>query len=198
MSSAGRGGAAREDHDKYYTPDWLIEELIRLMGRHIPFSKKGLWLLEPACGGGAIVKKLQEAYNPARVDYFDLSPDDDFECNQQDFFEFVYRCHARPDAIVTNPPYAIAQKFIEHAIHLVRDGGFVIMLLRVNFFGGQKRSVWLSENMPIEMHITPRRPSFKGKRTDSTEYAWFVWRKGENPEFTKTYMLDTRTDRYRK
>lgn len=199
MSSTGRGGAPRVDNDKYYTPDWLVDEGIKIMQSH-GYSKSvaGLWLLEPACGGGAIVGKLQESFPEARVDCFDVAPDEDFTCKQQDFFEFEYRCHDRPHAIITNPPYNEAQRFTEHAISLVRDGGLVIMLLRINFFGGQKRSAWLEKNMPIEVHVTPRRPSFRGKGTDSSEYAWFVWQKGEHPEFTKTFLLDTRVDRYRK
>lgn len=95
------------------------------------------------------------------------------------------------DVLITNPPYSLAQEFVEHAWEIASPGAKLILLLRVNFFGGQKRSKWLKNFMPIECHVTPRRPKFTGKGTDSTEYARFVWQKGLCPPFTKTYLLDT-------
>ena len=36
-------------------------------------------------------------------------------------------------AIITNPPYALAQNFIEHALELMKPDGIVAMLLRTDF-----------------------------------------------------------------
>jgi hypothetical protein len=194
MSATNRGGAPRADFDKYYTPDWLIDELVEIIkGHELP---EGMKILEPACGSGSIVKKLKEALPEAMLWYYDISPDEEFECLTIDFFDVKPK--ERYDMVVTNPPYKEAERFIKHALKMVPDGGLVIMLLRVNFFGGQKRAEWLIENPPLECHITVRRPRFRGKGTDACEYGWFVWRKGHKPNFTKTYLLDTRTDKYRK
>jgi len=203
MSSTGRG-AQRKDHDKYYTPDWLVDEGIkiatRLLERYLRRIKQEkrteTVILEPCCGGGAIVRKMQEAWPAQKVTYFDISPDVGFPCEKQDFLS--YQPPRFSSLTVSNPPYVEAEAIIKKAIDETYLFGYVVMLLRVNFFGGQKRSAWLSENMPTEMHVSPRRPSFTGKSTDSTEYAWFVWEKGKHPEYTKTYLLDTATARFRR
>ena len=50
------------------------------------------------------------------------------------------------------------------------------MLLRLNFLGSRKRAKWWRERRP-EVYVSPARPSFSPDgRTDSTEYAWFIWR----------------------
>lgn len=195
MSSTNRG-KQREDHDKYYTPDWVVDEGIKIVQRLLRFyGHDELNMLEPCCGGGAIVSMLKQTWPNAHIEYFDISPDEDFPCEEQDFLDYCSSLY--PVVTMSNPPFKIAQSIIEHAIEQSADGGLVVMLLRINFFGGQARSAWLEDNMPIECHVTPRRPKFVGKGTDSTEYAWFVWRRGDHPEYTKTYLLDTRTARYR-
>ena len=35
------------------------------------------------------------------------------------------------------------------------------------------------ENTPTALHVLSKRPSFTGKGTDATDYAWYVWDKTE-------------------
>ncbi|MCF6205320.1 MAG: hypothetical protein L3J47_00305 [Sulfurovum sp.] len=190
MSSTNRG-SKREDFDKYFTPEWLVGELPGILTNlEIAASAR---VLEPCVGGGAIYRGLINTFNG--INCADIEPEDDFPCAKQDFLDFYPR--DLYDLVVSNPPFNIAQKIIERAIDITRESGHVVMLLRINFFGGQKRSAWLSGNMPIECYVTPRRPKFKNGKSDSTEYAWFVWEVGKHPDFTKTFLLDTRTARYR-
>ena len=51
----------------------------------------------------------------------------------------------------------------------------VIMLLRINFLGSQKRYDFWQQFPPDGLFILSKRPSFTGKGTDSIDYAWFVW-----------------------
>ena len=44
-----------------------------------------------------------------------------------------------PDIIITNPPFSHAVRIIKRALKYVDGQGFVIMLLRLNFFGSQER-----------------------------------------------------------
>ena len=60
----------------------------------------------------------------------------------------TYQLDFRPKMIITNPPFIIAQEIIEKALSDVDDNGFVIMLLRLNYFGGKKRKKFWDENMP--------------------------------------------------
>ena len=89
------------------------------------------------------------------------------------------------DIVLTNPPYSLAQEFVDHAMKFRRtELSLVAMLLRINFLGSKKRAKWLRENTPT-VAVSPRRPQFcknkHGKKgTDATEYAWFLW-DGQKP-----------------
>jgi hypothetical protein len=56
------------------------------------------------------------------------------------------------------------------------------MLLRINYLGSISRHEWWKENSPTALHVLSKRPSFTGKGTDATDYAWFVWDKSNRLE----------------
>ena len=86
----------------------------------------------------------------------------------KDFFEHKDSV----DLIFTNPPFKIAQEFIDHAFSLAPT---VVMLLRINFLGSIKRQAWWKDNPPTAMYVLSKRPSFTGDGTDATEYCWVCW-----------------------
>jgi hypothetical protein len=86
---------------------------------------------------------------------------------------------------VCNPPFAIAEQFVAHALELARHT--VCMLLPAIWVQGDRRSRWLAST-PLErvLFITPR-PSMPpgaairaGQRPGSgtKDYAWFIWGRG--------------------
>jgi hypothetical protein len=87
---------------------------------HLPEISGVIW--EPACGGGKMVAALRQA---------------GFEVIGTDIADGVDFLHQPPPTrdigtIITNPPYALAREFIEHALHF--DGVRVVaMLLRTGF-----------------------------------------------------------------
>ena len=158
-------GYARKERDLYETPRWVTEAL----RPHLP-DLGGIW--EPACGSGKMLSVL-EIWG-SYVLGSDIHTGADF-----------LFCPSLPegskwDAIITNPPYSLAQEFVERAkLWRASERSLIVMLLRVNFLGSQKRGAWLRANTP-SVYVSPRRPSFgtnkDGKRgTDATEYAWFIW-----------------------
>ena len=80
----------------------------------------------------------------------------------------------KSDLIVTNPPFSLALEFLEKSL---REAEVVVYLLRLNFLGSQKRKPFWEKNPPSHIFVLSKRPSFTGKGTDATEYAWFVWDK---------------------
>lgn len=94
-----------------------------------------------------------------------------------------------PDLIITNPPFVCALEIAQRALSHVRDGGFVVMLQRLNWLGSEKRSSWFKANMPQKIYVHAKRMGFKRhlmdlpvkerNATDSIEYAHFVWCKGD-------------------
>ena len=82
-------------------------------------------------------------------------------------------------AIVTNPPYALAQAFVERALSLAPK---VVMLLRLAFLESQKRSIILDGGQLAKVYVfrnrLPRfhREGWAGKKTSNAmPFAWFVW-----------------------
>ena len=79
---------------------------------------------------------------------------------------------------MTNPPFNIAQQIIERALDDVIEGGEVIMLLRLNFLGAQKRKQFWQDTPLKHVFVLSKRPCFINGKSDSIEYAWFVWQDG--------------------
>ncbi len=84
------------------------------------------------------------------------------------------------DLIFGNPPYSLAREFVERSFDLVRDGGYVVFLMRLAFLEGQKRGeTFWPIYKPHYVYVCSRRPSFTGNgHTDTkTAYGVFYWEK---------------------
>lgn len=164
MSATGRG-AERSALDFYETPAWCVDELLSVGG----FSDFGDGvILDAGCGTGAISSRLPKRFPrhtiagcdiEFRPEFFDRCPDALFFSG--DFLKMVLGSGFPSDlkiaAVIMNPPYAIAQEFIEHALTLTQ--GPVCALLRLNFLEGEARSKWLRDHVP-DVLVLANRPSF--------------------------------------
>jgi hypothetical protein len=172
--AAGSGRAPLIEHpgDRYDTPPVAVEALLRC--ERLP---ELIW--EPACGTGNIVEVLRAVGH--KVIATDLNnrgcPDSRF-C--VDFL--LLDPGIRAEAIITNPPYQLAEKFVEAA--LLR-APLVIMLLRLAFFEGQRRSRILEDCGLARIHVFRKRlpmmhrEGWTGKRASSAiAFAWYVWERG--------------------
>jgi hypothetical protein len=82
-------------------------------------------------------------------------------------------------AIITNPPYSLAEQFVEVALE---RAPLVIMLLRLAFLESEKRSDILDGGQLARVHVFERRlpmmhrAGWNGnKATSSIAFAWFCW-----------------------
>lgn len=86
--------------------------------------------------------------------------------------------------IITNPPYNLAQEFVEKSLNLVETGSKVAMFLRVLFLESQRRKFLFEQNPPKTVYVCSSRIScakngnFEKYPSSVTAYAWFVWEKG--------------------
>lgn len=138
----------------------------------------GIW--ECACGDGALSKVfLDRGHTVESTDLHDRG----FGLGRVDFL--MERRLLAPN-IVTNPPFKLAQEFIEHALDL--GAVKVAMLLRLQFLetpGRQEmfertpfKKMWVfSKRLPM-MHSE----GYDGDRLKSSilAFAWFVWERGHN------------------
>lgn len=164
MSATGRGGA-RSPLDFYETPAWCVDELLAVGG----FSDFGDGvILDAGCGTGAISSRLPGFFPMAQIAGCDVEFRPEFfdRCSHAlffhgDFLKMTLGHGFPPDleikAVIMNPPYALAQEFIEHALTLT--DGPVAALLRLNFLEGSTRSKWLSQHVP-DVWVLANRPSF--------------------------------------
>lgn len=83
------------------------------------------------------------------------------------------------DVIITNPPFSLTTEFMEKSFRELKDDGTLIYLQRVNFLGAVKRvDFWQRVGYPEKFPILIPRPRFVTEKSDSTEYAWFIYDRG--------------------
>ena len=155
MSATNRG-AKRKVNDTYDTPDYTIDSLLDVLV--IP---KVYTFLEPCIGGANIYAKINLPAN--QMNWCEIAQGRDYlKAN----FPQSY------DLIITNPPFSKAKEFLEKSL---TEANSVWYLLRVNFLASKNRVDWWQDKLPTHLLILSARPSFTGKGTDATEYAWFGW-----------------------
>lgn len=86
------------------------------------------------------------------------------------------------DAIITNPPFSLAEPFIRTALARVAPIGVVLMLLRMTFLGSLGRLPLWQEHPPTELSVIVPRPSFVGGGSDTNDYAFVVWAPGRGEQ----------------
>jgi hypothetical protein len=179
VSATGRG-AIRKANDNYATPGWCVDRLLERVA--LP---GGHWL-EPCAGYGAIINRIEAVRKDVSWSAVEIRPDHErrlreYECRALHIGDFLTLSKGGHwslcppfDVVITNPPYFFARQFVQACRPIAK---IVVMLLRLNVLGGDKRQPWLAQDMP-DVYVLPNRPSFRAGgplKTDATEYAWFVW-----------------------
>lgn len=182
MSSTNRG-YNRHKSDYYVTPQddiaLFLDEYKKDEG------ELSTPILDPCAGGDMNHEMSYPAVIDGHVSTVDVRQDSRAFYRPVNYLEWDARTEdgQRYQTIITNPPFNIAQEIITKALDDVAEGGHVIMLLRLNFFGSQKRFPFWKENMPKRCYVHHKRMSFTDRGgTDSIEYMHCVWEKGLNPD----------------
>jgi len=151
-------GYERKERDLYETPAWVTEALLP----HLPECRT-IW--EPAAGSGKM-SRVPEGF-AGTVISSDIAEGQDFLA--ADGFD--------GDAIITNPPYELAPKFIERALFLTAPDGLVAMLLRTDFDHAKSRQhLFQHPAFSKKLVLTRRIKWFEdSKGQPSFNHAWFVW-----------------------
>lgn len=160
-------------HDFYPTPP---EATLALLSKET--FEGSIW--EPAAGDGAICRVLeQEGYrNILASDLIDRG----YGETPHDFLMSQWTS----DNIITNPPFVLAQQFVEKALDATRHNptGKVAMLCKLVFLEGQKRKAFFESTPLVRVHVFSKRVQFyrEGQRgklgTSMMCFAWFVWQHG--------------------
>lgn len=193
MSSTNRSNERHKHISDYYvTPVDNIYEFLNEFKEHEDILLREIAILDPCAGGDEINDMsypiaLKSFNDKLSIDTIDIREDSKANIIGS-YLDIDVKDNY--DVIITNPPFNISLDIINKALDDVKDGGFVIMLLRLNYFGGKvRRNLW-ENNMPKYCFVHNKRIGFLGNgKKDSIEYCHMVWQKGYNEKFTKLMVL---------
>jgi hypothetical protein len=153
-------GYERKERDCYETPEWVTEALLKHVEPHC-----SIW--EPAAGSGKMARVLRAAGHQ--------TTETDIETGH----DFLGTIATDWQAIVTNPPYVLAQKFIERALDLTAmNRGAVFMLLRTDFDHAKTRQHLFGRcaQFSRKLVLVKRIQWFEDSTgSPSFNHAWFMW-----------------------
>ena len=181
MSATNRG-TKRKEADFYATP---FDAVYALLDNYNGIRQED-HILEPSAGNGNIIKALRERGYRNYITAVELRAEErknlhESRANQVAIVDFLQYGECvnmqNYDVIIGNPPYSMAQEFIDKSLSLLNPGGRLIFLLRTNFLESKKRFEWWQDRLPTRLYVLSKRPSFTGNGTDATSYAWFIWEK---------------------
>lgn len=159
----------RVQDDFYATPE---DAIAAILARET--FEGEVW--EPACGDGAISKRLvAKGYNVYSTDLVDRGYGDDH-------FDFL-SSRRMTDNIITNPPFNVSTEFTVHALNLARRK--VVMFQKLTFLEGMERRKKLFSRGCLEkVYVFTKRVSFVTvtpagavKKGGLLAFAWFVFNK---------------------
>jgi hypothetical protein len=167
----------RDKNDFYVEPSWCVD---RLLARYPEITS----LHDPCCGRGTIVDAaLKRGVIATGADIVDRArgrfPVKDFLSDQKP------QC-----AIVTNPPFKLAEQIVERAMNVVDDWGLIAIIAQAKFLSSQGRFPLFDHPSMEKVIIFSRRPSMPPgemleqlgescRRNGSIDFAWMVWRVGK-------------------
>lgn len=171
---AGQHAHDDRQRDVYETP--ACATLALLNAEEFFFSPRSIW--EPACGPGAMVWALRNAGHRALGSDVGHFPDRTMFYGRNFFHETV--APKGTDAIMTNPPYKLAEEFVEHALQLCPR---VFMLLRLAFLESVRRTKILEESGLRKVYVfrnrlpMMHRAGWNGEKIDGSAiaFAWYYW-----------------------
>ena len=166
---------AKDSLDNFPTPPWatraLLEYVIADAG---PFRRMSC--LEPACGAGHMARPLKEYFGKVKASDIHAYG----HGTVADFLAAPLET-ASVDWVITNPPFRLAEDFIQRSLIAARHG--VAILARTVFLEsiGRYREIFDQTPPSKFAQFTERVPMVKGrldaKASTATGYAWFVWEK---------------------
>jgi methylase of polypeptide subunit release factors len=183
----------RNRDDFYVTPAWATRALIGWLPPHL---RIGL-ALDVCCGTGAIGREfLDSPATSCRVAGIELDAERASVCpfpvalgDAEDVLMgdgrkwlTVAADGEAPNLLVANPPFAHAERIVEAMLDEMAHGarGGVAVLLRSTWLLAKSRRRFATRwGKPDIGFLSPRVSFTADGKTDSTEYAWFMWGVGD-------------------
>ncbi len=183
--------------DFFPTPPWATRALFE----HVIGPRHAEVGWDPACGDGAMARPMAEYMRSVRSsDVHDYG-----ETPIHDFLQrFTPDWCGRVDWIITNPPFRLAEEFVDRGLELAEEG--VAILVRSVFIESSGRYERLFRRRPpsVMAQFVERVAMVKGrldrKASTATSYCWLVWEQRARGEPRLAWIppcraaLDRKTD----
>lgn len=161
----GPGSRPRHEADFYSTPWECTQALIDAEGDALR-SYREIW--EPACGSGAMSRVLKAAgFSIISTDLRDTSYGEGGK-------NFLDTTQATAAAIVTNPPFSLAARFVSHALGALKVR-YLALILKSTYWHAAKRIPLIETHPPSRIFPMGWRPDFDGRGAPTMDLIWCVW-----------------------
>lgn len=165
--------AIREDNDFYATNPKALRDFLEVYE-----EKLNMPIWECACGQGHLAEELRKhEYDIIATDLIDRG----YGNTGINFLEVL---NIHNGDILTNPPFKLAEEFVEKGMSLLEDGKKLILFLKIQFLEGQERKK-LFKKYPLKyVYVHSKRQQcskdadFEHLKATTQFYAWYVWEKG--------------------
>lgn len=168
----------REKLDFYATDPKAIDALFEV-------EYFSIRILEPACWMGHLSDAIKK--KGAYVQSMDIVDRGYPWAEVRDFFTVEnYEWD-----IITNPPYSLAQEFVEHALKITKHWAKIAMFLKLQFLEWKRRKELFKKYPPKAVYVFSERIMcakngdfewMKKLGGSAVAYAWYVWENGWNWE----------------
>lgn len=186
-----------EELDVCLTPEALALEICaRLESGPIRdhYLRGPFRVLEPSAGSGAFVRAAAQTWPESSIIANEIRP----ECldvllaagaeqaeswSLEQWLAHEHCPVSEADLVIGNPPFACAEQHIRLLLAAMKDGAYLVFLLRLGFYESHERiPFWTAHPERFMAPVVPR-PQYKlnskGKPgSDSQAYAVFIWQKG--------------------
>lgn len=170
---------AHDSLDDFPTPPWAVRAFCDYMQRKESQPLGQYTVREPAANRGYMARPLAEYFGAVLAsdihDYGAGYPIRDYLFGLDGDLSMV-------DWTITNPPFRLAQQFIERAIRTSRRGVAVIVRSAFVEGGGRYNELFLPTPPALVLQHVERVPMVKGrydpKASSATAYSWLVWYPG--------------------
>ena len=180
LGASNHSDGEREENDFYATDPHTLEILLDALEKDNINLHNYIW--EPACGQGHLCEVLKKhGFHVLATDLIDRG----YGVNNVDFLQ-TNTSHKHD--ILTNPPYKYAKEFVEHALNILDDGYYCVMLLKIQFLEGKGRRDLFKKYPPKYVYVNSSRQTcymngdMSKKMSSASCYCWFVWEKGFDGE----------------
>ena len=168
----------RPGADYFPTDRPITEALLPFLGEGL----EGMTCLEPAAGGGHMVDVLEDTFSS--VTGSDINDPEGRGWGNQDFLTLPVP-EVKYDWLITNPPFKLAERFINRAGLFAFNYAF---LGKIQLLEGQSRyNSIFKDNPPSVVAVFVKRVNFYINRLPTSNdvgspmcYAWFIWKQGNN------------------